>query len=120
MEPTPHTPKPKLTPKEVKAAACRCACTVAFWKTVFDCLLDTRENAMDPDGVELHVKPFEDVMLAAVWEPGIGLTVFSHYEGQETDDFSLQSYLDTTQLAWLVEVAARHGIRHEPNTQPAA
>ena len=119
MEPTTHTSprtsaprKHPLPPEVVESTANKCVAVYLFWNKVIKTLEDTLENALDPDGVELHVKQFDEIKLAALWEPGVGLTLHCHCEGQESEDFTPHSYFTTEETDWLVDVLARHGVTH--------
>ena len=92
----------------------------AFWKTVHEEMRESFDEGLEENGAELHIKPFWNLILAAVWENRIGLTLFAFDWHQTHQDFSPPSYLDQEQVQWLVEVAARHGIHHKHEKEPEA
>ena len=91
-----------------------------FWTTIYESMMESYDFEDESKEVEVHIKPFGDFTLAAVWEDRIGMTLLCHIPDREHQDFSPPSYLEPEHIAWIVEVAARHGIRHEPKTKPAA
>ena len=106
------------SPEERRTASKEALC--AFWQTVHETMREAFDCEPEGKGVELHIKPFWDFMMAAVWEDGVGLTLFSLNWEQISRDFSPPSYLEPEHVEWIVEVAARHGIRCEPDRKPEA
>lgn len=103
-----------------EAEARRKAALREFWNTIHESMVESCDFDDESKEVEVHIKPFSDFTLAAVWEDRIGMTLLCHIQDQEHRDFSLPSYLEPEHIAWIVEVAARHGIRHEPKKKPEA